>query len=218
MLNTVLFDFDGTLHETGRIFIAAFRKVHAKLREDGYTVRDYADEEIVKWLGINTPNMWKDFMPDLTQEETDKYIAYMMGNLDGFLMSEMARLYDGVEEMLTELKNQGRNLVILSNCTKSYRDTAWKRFDLGRWFTDYISCEDYDNIPKEHIFPFVAEKYEGDYIMIGDRLSDLRVALEHGLPSIGCLYGYGTEEELSVATAMVRTAGEIPKRMKEIEG
>ena len=43
MIRTLIFDFDGTLHETGRIYVAAFRATREKLLADGYTVREYTD-------------------------------------------------------------------------------------------------------------------------------------------------------------------------------
>lgn len=47
--------------------------------------------------------------------------------------------------------------------------------------------------------------------MIGDRESDISVATEAGMDSIGVLYGYGDEEELTTAgaTFIARTVGDV---------
>jgi phosphoglycolate phosphatase len=50
-------------------------------------------------------------------------------------------------------------------------------------------------------------------IMVGDRLYDVLGAREHGIPTIGVLWGIGSEQELleAGATALVRTPAEIPR-------
>jgi phosphoglycolate phosphatase len=46
--------------------------------------------------------------------------------------------------------------------------------------------------------------------MIGDRDTDFRAAAAIGMPSIGVGWGYGPEDELAMATAMVETPAELP--------
>ena len=45
---TLIFDFDGTLHQTARIYIPAFRAARAALVAQGYPVRAFADAEITR--------------------------------------------------------------------------------------------------------------------------------------------------------------------------
>jgi phosphoglycolate phosphatase len=49
-------------------------------------------------------------------------------------------------------------------------------------------------------------------VMIGDRFYDVNGALEHGIPTIGVLWGVGSEQELreAGAVALVATPAEIP--------
>jgi phosphoglycolate phosphatase len=48
--------------------------------------------------------------------------------------------------------------------------------------------------------------------MVGDRFYDVDGAREHGIPTIGVLWGVGTEQELrdAGAVALVATPAEIP--------
>ena len=210
MIRTLIFDFDGTLHETGRIYVAAFRATREKLLADGYTVREYTDSEIEGWLGVNTPDMWAQFMPDLSPEQTDFYARYLGSVLNGLLSGPSAHLYDGAEETLTALKDQGYTMVILSNCMEAYRDAAIRRFGLDRLFTEFFCCQAYGDRPKEEIFPEIAGRYPGPFCVIGDRASDLKTAQVHGLYSIGCAYGYGTRAELAGADVIVDSVRNIP--------
>jgi len=49
-------------------------------------------------------------------------------------------------------------------------------------------------------------------VMVGDRLYDVEGAREHGLPTIGVLWGAGSEQELRDAGAweLVSSPSEIP--------
>jgi phosphoglycolate phosphatase len=49
-------------------------------------------------------------------------------------------------------------------------------------------------------------------LMIGDRFYDVDGAAEHGIPTIGVLWGVGSEQELreAGAVALVATPAEIP--------
>ena len=46
-------------------------------------------------------------------------------------------------------------------------------------------------------------------MVIGDRRHDMEVAKTFGLPSIGCLYGYGKPEELEIADHCIHDVREL---------
>ena len=48
---------------------ALFGKAYRMLVTEGYAQeRTFFDKEISQWLGVNTPDMWHSFMPDLPGE------------------------------------------------------------------------------------------------------------------------------------------------------
>ena len=62
----LLFDYDGTLHDSSATYLPAFRKTLAWLEEHGYDVdREYSDEQIGYWLGFSAKDMWNSFAPEL---------------------------------------------------------------------------------------------------------------------------------------------------------
>ena len=208
---TLIFDWDGTLHDTSRLYGQAFRCVYRELVEAGWAPdKDYTDEELSVYIGMNARDMWDAFMPQLPQAVKKAASARIGRELTERIRQGEARLYDGVPTVLDELKRQGHTLLFLSNCKHAYQEAHREVFDLDRWFSGYFCCEDYNNLPKEEIFPFLAAQFPGPYLMIGDRASDLQVALHHGLPSIGCLYGFGAPGELDRASRLVRSCAEIP--------
>jgi len=46
-------------------------------------------------------------------------------------------------------------------------------------------------------------------IVVGDRREDIMAAKENGMKSIGCLYGYGSREELEEADWKIERIGDL---------
>lgn len=213
---TLVFDYDGTLHDTKRLYGCALRKVYAHLVADGYAQpRELTDDGVSKYLGVNAPDMWNDFMPQLPDEIKRRSSGEVGDQMVESVLHGEARLFDGVTEMLDALKAAGYRMVILSNCRVRYMDAHRQRFGLDRWFDDYFCAEAYDFIPKQDIFPLIRQKYGGGFIMIGDRDSDFLVGTTHGFPVIGCAYGFGTAGERSVCDAVADFPADIPALISE---
>ena len=209
----LLFDFDGTIHNTKHLYGCAFRKAYNMLVEKGFAPEYYyADDDVSKYLGVNAPDMWNSFMPELPDEM--KHAASMLIGkemIDGVLNGD-AVLYGGIEAVLGELKRRGYKLMILSNCRRSYMDAHRRALGLDRFFDDYFCAEEYGFIPKEEIFLYIKKKYpDSAFTMIGDRASDIEVGIKNSLPTIGCLYGFAAPGEIDHADKLAKTPEDILK-------
>ena len=214
---TLIFDWDGTLHNTLRLYGHAFRAAYKWLVEGGFAPEQYySDEQVSRFLGMNTADMWRNFMPDLPGSIVQEASSRIGRELVRAVDRGEAQLYDGVPEMLEQLHALGYTLVFLSNCQHDCQEAHRKYFHLDLWFSGYFCCEDYQGRPKEEIFLEIAAQFPGPYLVIGDRDSDMRVAQVHGLKSIGCLYGFGTPEELCTANERVMSCGEIPDSVQRL--
>ncbi len=203
MIN-LIFDYDGTLHDTIKIYRPAFlRAVEILQSENFLEKKDYSVLNIEKWLGLSAKDMWNDFAPYLSDEEKSRGGSLIGSEMVRLIENGEARLYDGALEVLEDLKSRGFRLVFLSNCKNSYLDAHRKAFDLDRYFSDYYTAESYSFIPKYEIFKDIKEKYEGEFIVIGDRFTDVEIGVKHGIKSVGCLYGYGEAGELDGATVCI---------------
>ena len=118
--------------------------------------------------------------------------------------------------MLGALKNSGHTLIFLSNCRVHYMERAKRLFHLEKWFSYFYCCEEYDFIPKHEIFRKFAPNHEGRFIVVGDRFHDIETAVQNGLKSIGCGYGYGSHEELSKADIIVERIEDIPQAVEKL--
>lgn len=212
---TLIFDWDGTLHNTKKLYAKAFRKTFAHLVKEGYAEeRFYTDDEASIYLGVSAKDMWNMFMPDLPEEVKKRSAEELGQEMIRLINAGEAQLFENVPEILKVLKKKNHNIVFLSNCSHKLQEAYRNNFNLDRWFSDYYCCEDYDNLSKEKIFKLVAKKYAGPYIVIGDRDSDMKVADVNHLKSIGCLYGFGSENELKTAQSYVENCTDIPKTIE----
>lgn len=216
-MTTLIFDFDGTLHDTIRIYAPAFRKALQYLFEKGFTDdRDWSNDKISRWLGYSSRYMWDAFMPQLP--ETEKEIcSKLIGNemLRAIKLGE-AQLYNGAENTLRQLKAD-YDLIFLSNCKISYMEECIRRFALERFFTAFYCTEQYDFAPKDEIFKEIAAHYPGRFIIIGDRETDFIIAKRFQLPFIGCAYGYGDPDELGEADHIANELSDLLPMIGMIE-
>lgn len=211
MIKTVIFDWDGTLHNTKALYGAAFREGYDWLVAGGYAPeRFYSDDEAAQFIGMNAVDMWKSFMPSLPDEITAIPRGIIGESMVSNIYAGKALLYEGALEVLETLKKEGYHTAFLSNCRIAYMEAFRKCFGLDRYFDKMYACETFGFASKVEIFKTLSAQLPGEYVMVGDRFSDMEVALTYGFRSIGCAYGFGTAEELSSATAIAKDCMEIP--------
>ena len=73
MVKTIIFDYDGTIHQTLGIYEPAFRETYQWLTEQKVAEEQkIASSKIAGWLGLNSKEMWDTFMPELDQKYKDQ--------------------------------------------------------------------------------------------------------------------------------------------------
>ena len=110
-------------------------------------------------------------------------------------------LYDGVREALRDLSHRG---VSLGVCTSKRRDFAARILELFSIRAHFVFVSGGDvGVRKEQQLAElrVAGRVLMTSRMIGDRAVDISAARANGLLSVGVLWGYGSESELTAAGA-----------------
>lgn len=160
MVKTIIFDYDGTIHNTLGIYEPAFREAYQWLSEQNVVEEQKIETaQIAGWLGLNSKEMWDTFLPELDQRYKDQASAIVGDSMVRQIRKHRAVWYPGAEEMLTALKNRGYHLVILSNCKVAYRKAHWEEFRMERWFEQFYDCESYGFCPKTEIVQEVIRDY-----------------------------------------------------------
>lgn len=184
---TIFLDFDGTLHDSMKLYGPALRKTYAWLVDQGIVEpRELSDEEICRWLGWQVEDMWTTFVPGI-EEQTWKHASKMVGDtMRESLMQGKGALFEGVIAMLDHL------------------------------FAATYCAAEFDFIPKWQIYQLVADQHPRPHVMVGDRFHDMEVAEHASIPSIGCAYGYGELSELEAATVVVDSPDQIVQAIQKM--
>ena len=199
MYSTVLFDLDGTITESG---IGITRSVAYALEKYGIHETDQA--KLDSFIGpplIDSFGRLYGFSPAQAREAVEAYREYY--GTKGIFEN---RVYDGVEEMLRTLHEQGKRCILATSKPEHYAQQILAHFGLSRWF-DVVAGATMDEkrTDKTSVIAYAMEKAgivkKSTTIMVGDREHDVLGAKAHGLPCIGVLYGYGSRQELENAGA-----------------
>lgn len=204
-IQTIYFDYDGTIHNSVKIYSPAFKKAYDFLVEQGQAEpRIWKEEEISKWLGYMSAEMWKSFMKDL-EEPFKKQASQIIGQeMIKQIQAGHAELYPNALEVLQALKDKGYQLIFLSNCSVNYMEASAKQFNLDRYFDEMHCAESYQFVPKHQILARIKDNYPKKQVIIGDRFQDIQSGVENNIASIWCAYGFGKPKEAIGSTTRIK--------------
>lgn len=213
---TLVMDYDGTLHDSCAIYEPAFRQAMLVLEEKGWIEhKEYTTEEIVYWVGFSAAEMWSRFHPELSAKQRESAAELVGRYMRDAMENGAARLYPGTEQQMDALKERFK-LIFLSNCSRDYMETHIRIFGLDKWFDEFYCTGDYDFAPKEQVFAEHIYREGNTYIAVGDRMKDLALATNCGLRSVGCLYGFGSPEELVGADVLIDDISQLSSALDKI--
>jgi phosphoglycolate phosphatase len=114
-------------------------------------------------------------------------------------------VYDGIPELLTSLRDAGRTLAVATSKAQVFAESILDHFGLTGYFATIVGSElDGRRTAKADIITEALARLArptAGTVMIGDRSHDVRGAVTVGVGSIGVLWGYGDDAELSSAGA-----------------
>lgn len=210
-IKSIIFDFDGTLHDTMEIYYPAFKKGINHLKKHGIAEEyEVTRENISTFLG-EKPSYAYDLIakdaPDELKLETQKLVGFEM---EKYMEDGTGRLYPNTVEVLENLCKK-YDLYILSNARDIYLDKALKVYKIEKYFRRAYAAESFDYIPKDKILEKIIPNMEQDVIFVGDRFHDINAAVSNNIKSIFCTYGFGKIHEGDKADYKIDSIEEILK-------
>ncbi|MTD38436.1 HAD hydrolase-like protein [Erwinia sp. CPCC 100877] len=199
LYNTILFDLDGTITNSGTGIINSVRYALEKMSLE---VPD--DTELASFIG---PPLSESFQKNFELSETasNQAIAYYREYYREKGIYEN-HLYEGIDALLINLKQADAQLYIATSKPEIFAKQILNYFHLDQYFTGiYGATLDSQRSKKGDVIRYALE--EGaihdlqQTVMIGDRQHDILGAKENNLASIGVLYGFGERSELALAQA-----------------
>lgn len=108
-------------------------------------------------------------------------------------------VYDGVPQMLRQLNDMGKRLIVATSKPELFARRIVEYFDLSKYFTFVAGASmDASRTKKAKVIEYAIANTgieKAETIMIGDRNHDILGAKQCGLKSMGVLYGYGDLQE-----------------------
>ncbi len=192
----IFFDLDGTLTDSGEGIINC---AQLALRHFGLPVP--SREEMRVFVG---PPLDQSFIKHgVPADKTDEAIRVYrsryttVGKFENFP-------YPGIREMLVQLKDQGHRLFVATSKPEGMSVEILEKFELAQYFELICGATlDGTRSKKEDVIRYLLDQ-TGDMdhiIMVGDTKFDVLGAKEHGIPTIGVSWGYGTVEDMVDAGA-----------------
>ena len=205
----IFFDFDGTIVNTTN-----------GTRESALYALNYfgINENDNKDLGriFCGPPLKESFSKyNLTDKQIEKAIM-LYRDFQANNTIECNEIYDGIKEMLQELKENGKKCYIVTSKLEETAKKILRFFGIFDYFDLIVGAtSDGCRNQKNEVIKYAIEnikKYNSENaIMIGDRPSDIKAGILNNMDTIGVLYGMDTKENLSDAgaTYLINTPKEI---------
>jgi phosphoglycolate phosphatase len=201
MVKAIIFDLDGTLCDT----LDDIRDgVNAVLSRLGYKQRTRS--EIHQFINHGARNLIKRSLPEDIQD-VDFIVESALSDYNheyGNYYCNNTSVYEGIDDMLTELKSLGFKLGILSNKQDIYvKGIANELFD-DDIFTCVMGQANHPPKPNPAAVNAIAKALgvrPDKCVMVGDSDVDVKTALNSGTKFVGVNWGYRTEQDLKNAGA-----------------
>ena len=200
-LDVILFDLDGTLTDAAPGIINCITYALDEFRidhPDPTTMRTFLGPPLAvtfgEHFGMNDEQI---------RAAIDKYRERYHDV--GLFENEV---YSGIPELLAGLTEQGSTLAVATSKPTYSATRILEHYELASYFTFIGGAEldgsrDSKSLVIEHALAMTnSDPSTQSMRMVGDRRHDVAGAREHGIDTIGVLWGYGDEAELTTAGAI----------------
>ncbi len=201
MFKYVFFDLDGTLTDSEEGITKSLRYA---LSHFGI---EYPDSAMLrKFIGPSLSYSFETFCgfdKEKSRAATEKYRE----RFESIGLYEN-RLYDGIKELLEDLKKRGKVIVLATSKPLPYAKKILEYFGIYQYF-DFVSGAGFEgsSLEKEDIIESAIKSLgcsgdrKSEIVMVGDRKYDIKGAKINGTSAVGVKYGFAEEGELEAAGA-----------------
>ena len=218
MIDTILFDLDGTLADTAPDLAGALNAIRVK---QGLT--ELPLETISPTVSLGGNAMIKlafglEESDDGFEEIREQFLNYYLDHI-----ADETRLYEGMQELLTTLENNNKIWGIVTNKSTWLTTPLLKALELDKR-SACIVCGDTTEHRKPHPAPILhacelMKAKPATTLYIGDAQRDIEAGSRAGTKTMVALYGYIEENENPVdwnADSMVNSVHEINDKISEL--
>lgn len=189
-INTVLFDFDGTIMNTNKVILQSwqhtFRTVEGKERPE---------EEIISTFGEPLHITMEKLLPQIPAEEGIQiYRNYHHDKFD-----DLIELFPGILELLEKLKTRGYKTAVVTSRLRHTTEIGLEKYDMVKYFDTIVTCEDADKFkpdpePLNIALERLGSKPE-ESVMLGDSMFDILCAKNAGVKAVLVSWALAVSDE-----------------------
>ncbi|WP_058301026.1 pyrophosphatase PpaX [Gorillibacterium timonense] len=191
MIDTILFDFDGTIVDTNELIITTFLHVL-----EGKTAEPLTREKILPYMGLPLGEQLQLFSGQ--EDVRDLVLAYREYNLKRH--DELVRKFPNVDEVLKKLHENGIRMGIVTNKVRLTTEKGLRLFGYDAYMDEVVTAEDVEVGKPDPAGVLVAVSLlQADpkkTLMVGDSHFDLLAGQRAGVLSAGVAWSLKGEEFL----------------------
>lgn len=200
--NLVVFDLDGTLSQSNLFSLPAIQDTQKVL---GFPPTDH--DTLIAIYGAPFEEFFDLIFPGAGEDIIPKY--YEQVAISEQKYKHLAKPFDGVVEMLEEIKNNGYNTAVCSNADINYIMFVLDALMITSKI-DYVQELKEEMTSKTQSLGELLSKVEYEKaIMVGDTLYDYLAAKDNNIDFIGCTYGF-KPLDMEKMENKVKSALELP--------
>ena len=216
MIDTVIFDLDGTLLNTLDDLTDSVNYALEKLGKPLHT-----SEEVRMMVGNSVNYLIKKAMPEGSSEEELKQCLEIYEKHYHSNMQNKTAPYEGIREMLATVKEQGYKTAVVSNKSDGFTKSL-----VADFFGEFITLAQgrSELFPRKpapdsvwHVMNLLGSTKETT-AYVGDSEVDVITARNAGIPCFGCLWGFRDRETLEAegAAAIISHPSELVEKLNSL--
>lgn len=218
MIKAVLFDLDGTLVNS---LADLADSTNFALKKSGFSPHE--TEEYKYLVGDGIPKLIERALPEgeRTEENKNKCLELFMARYREHYFDK-TDAYEGIKELLCELKKHGLKIAIISNKAQEMAQKVTDKVFGNIFDTVAGKREGYKTKPNPALTLEVIKELgvtPETCVLVGDSGMDMAAAVNAKTAGIGVLWGFRTKEELlrNGAKYIASTPAQILNIIKEIK-
>ncbi len=193
----IFFDLDGTIVDSAPGILES-----VKYALNFFGIKEENEEKLNLFIG---PPLFDAFSKhyNMNREDADLAVAKYRENYDGKKAIEKFTVYEGIEEVLKTLKENGYKVCLATAKPLTLAKKILEKAGLSKYF-DILNGASFDE-SKRTKTAVIKDTIESNnlrkdkILMVGDRENDVTGAKNNNIEVLGVLYGYGDEKELKDA-------------------
>lgn len=206
--DTVLFDFDGTLFNTDPAILASFRYTLVK-----FGVKEVSDDKLRADFGGPLSDIMAKYRAEFSVNADLDEMIKCYRDYHRSIFEEKITCYDGIPELLENLKNAGFTLAVLTSRKRHTTDLGLNKYGFGKYFSAVQTSDDCtyakpDRRAAENLLKTLG-KSPSSAIIIGDSAYDVGCGKNLGIPAVFAAWGRTPPEGAYGADKVARTPQEF---------